>query len=116
MKHFVTRELDEHGATMESIASVRSHLRVMNPRVGNANSSYRLAKGEHMRYACLAMARLGQPVSEYPYTNSDGTPRLVGPYVTHAVQDVLKGMDTSEADRHLVGQYASLINVATRGL
>jgi hypothetical protein len=103
-------EIADHTRSMETIARVRSSIRL----VERWTSEKKLADGEHFRLACKAMAALGQPDEINPHRNSDGERVKVGPYVSQAVTYVLHGVDCTSSDRELVQQHAMLINVAAR--
>lgn len=106
----MTREVEQDETSMAVIARARQDLRITQRWV----SERKLADGEHFRYACLAMAALGQPDEINPHRNSRDERVTVGPYVSQAVTYVLHGVEHTEADRELVNRYAQLINVARR--
>lgn len=110
LRNSMTREIAEDETTLAVIARARQDLRVTK----RWTSERKLADGEHFRYACLAMAALGQPDEINPHFNSQQERVKVGPYVSQAVTYVLHGVEHSESDRELVNRYAQLINVARR--
>lgn len=110
MNKMAAIEIAEHERTFEQIANIRHDIRTAEQYA----ESLTLATGEHKRYAYLAMAALGQRHDEDPSAYLGGSVRLVGPYITDAVQYVLRGVQHSEADRRLVFSHAALINVVAR--
>lgn len=110
LRNSMSREVAEDETNLAVIARARQDLRVTK----RWTAERKLADGEHFRYACMAMAALGQRDEINPHKNSRDEWVTVGPYVSQAVTYVLHGVEHTEADRELVSQYAQLINVARR--